>query len=363
MEIQKAGNNSQQIQAKNVVIVQGIDEKRAREIYDEQYAIAKRDLTEEARVMAKERVKELEDKLIPKMQAIEDGLKAFADPSFQLLLIEAQKSAVATEREVDYDLLSELLIHRIERGDDRYVRTGIHRAVGIVEEISDEALLALTVVHSVLSFIPRATDVDSSLKSLEKLFEKIIYAELPLNSFWMDQLDVLSAIRINRLDAFESIERLYSKVLDGIVIVGIERNSAQHVKAEELLRSAELPVSNILENNPLNHDFVRLKVPSTKIIDSMKLAHYKNGQMVINPINEMQKNAINSVLNLYSKDAVLLKKVNELFIEKFAEYPYLVKLKEWWKKIPYGFDITLVGKVLAHANAQRCEKTLPMMDF
>ena len=313
--------------------------------------------------MAKERVKELEDKLIPKMQAIEDGLKAFADPSFQLLLIEAQKSAVATEREVDYDLLSELLIHRIERGDDRYVRTGIHRAVGIVEEISDEALLALTVVHSVLSFIPRATDVDNSLKRLEKLFEKIIYAELPLNSFWMDQLDVLSAIRINRLDAFESIERWYSKMLDGIVVVGIERNSAQYVKAEELLRSAELPVSNILENNPLSHDFVRLKVASTKIIDSMQLAHYKNGQMMVNPLNEMQKNAINSVLNLYSKDAVLLKKVNELFIEKFAEYPYLVKLKEWWEKIPYSFDITLVGKVLAHANAQRCEKTLPMMDF
>jgi len=350
MEIQKAGNNSQQIQAQNVVIVQGIDEKRAREIYDEQYAIAKRDLTEEARVMAKERVKELEDKLIPKMQAIEDGLKAFADPSFQLLLIEAQKSAVATEREVDYDLLSELLIHRIERGDDRYVRTGIHRAVGIVEEISDEALLALTVVHSVMSFIPRATDVDKALDGLERLFEKIIYAELPLNSFWMDQLDVLSAIRINRLGAFGSVERWYSEVLDGIVVVGIERNSAQHIKAEELLRSAELPVSDILENNSLNHDFVRLKVASSSVIDSLQLVHYENGQRLVNPLNEAQENAINTVLNLYSKDAVLLKEVNRLFVEKFAEYPHLLKLKEWWK-------------VLAHANAQRCEKTLPMMDF
>lgn len=363
MEIQKAGNNSQQIQAQNVVIVQGIDEKRAREIYDEQYAIAKRDLTEEARVMAKERVKELEDKLIPKMQAIEDGLKAFADPSFQLLLIEAQKSAVATEREVDYDLLSELLIHRIERGDDRYVRTGIHRAVGIVEEISDEALLALTVVHSVMSFIPRATDVDKALDGLERLFEKIIYAELPLNSFWMDQLDVLSAIRINRLGAFGSVERWYSEVLDGIVVVGFERNSAQHIKAEELLRSAELPVSDILENNSLNHDFVRLKVASSSVIDSLQLVHYENGQRLVNPLNEAQENAINTVLNLYSKDAVLLKEVNRLFVEKFAEYPHLLKLKEWWKKIPYSFDITLVGKVLAHANAQRCEKTLPMMDF
>ena len=46
MEIQKAGDNSQQIQIQNLTI--GIDEKRAREIYDEKYNIAKNSFTEEA---------------------------------------------------------------------------------------------------------------------------------------------------------------------------------------------------------------------------------------------------------------------------------------------------------------------------
>jgi hypothetical protein len=112
MEIQKAGDNAQQFQIQSETI--GIDEKRAREIYDEKYAIAKRDFTEEALQIANERVEEFENRLIPKIEAVNNGLNAFADPSFQLLLIDAQKAA-ATERVVDYDLLSELLVHRIEK--------------------------------------------------------------------------------------------------------------------------------------------------------------------------------------------------------------------------------------------------------
>lgn len=35
MEIQKAGDNAQQYQIQQITINQGVDEKRAREIYDE----------------------------------------------------------------------------------------------------------------------------------------------------------------------------------------------------------------------------------------------------------------------------------------------------------------------------------------
>ncbi|MDE7355793.1 MAG: hypothetical protein K2N21_03365 [Rikenellaceae bacterium] len=81
MVIQKAGDNAQQFQIQNLTI--GIDEKRAREIYDEKYTIAKRDFTEEALRIADERIKEFESRLIPKMEVVNDGLKVFADPSFQ----------------------------------------------------------------------------------------------------------------------------------------------------------------------------------------------------------------------------------------------------------------------------------------
>ena len=49
-QVQKAGNNAQQMQAEiiNITNVSGIDEKRAREIFNEMYAIARKDFTQDA---------------------------------------------------------------------------------------------------------------------------------------------------------------------------------------------------------------------------------------------------------------------------------------------------------------------------
>lgn len=50
-----------------------------------------------------------------------------------------------TERPADYSLLSELLIHRLQSGQERNVRVEVSRAIEIVSEVSDEALQGLTV--------------------------------------------------------------------------------------------------------------------------------------------------------------------------------------------------------------------------
>ena len=66
-QAQKAGDNSQLMQAGTINIYNGIDEKRAREICAETYAVARRDFTVEAIAScANERVQQLEDSLLPK---------------------------------------------------------------------------------------------------------------------------------------------------------------------------------------------------------------------------------------------------------------------------------------------------------
>lgn len=82
----------------------GIDEKRAREIYTEMFAVTKRDFAAEAENKALERVQKLEDRLMPKMYQIEGALNNFADPSFLFFLTKANKAAACTDRELDYDL-------------------------------------------------------------------------------------------------------------------------------------------------------------------------------------------------------------------------------------------------------------------
>ena len=200
-QTQKAGNESTLIQVGNVNY--GIDEKRAREIYEEKFLISRKDFTAEALVIAEGRIQEFENRLMEKMTSIEGALRSFADPSFQLLLINAQKTAAATERPADYDLLSELLIHRFITMENRVSRTGINRAVEIVDQISDEALLGLTAMHSATIFTPNSWKIQQGLDILSDLFGKIIYGELPVGNDWLDHLDILDAIRIESVGHFK----------------------------------------------------------------------------------------------------------------------------------------------------------------
>ena len=89
---QKAGNNSNQTQVENLTIINGIDEQRARDIVEEKISSALANFTDEATNEAKNRSEKFNNKLIEKTVR-EQALSAFEDPSFQLLLVEAQKSA------------------------------------------------------------------------------------------------------------------------------------------------------------------------------------------------------------------------------------------------------------------------------
>jgi hypothetical protein len=360
-QIQKAGDNAQQLQSNNMIVNIGIDEKRAREIYQEMNVLAIKNYTDEARNIANARITEFENKLLPKMEAVDGALQSFSYPSFQLLLIEAQKTAAATERKEDYDLLSELLIHRFQKGENRKIRAGISHAVKIIDEISDDALLGLTVAHSVSCFCPVTDDISQGLDVLNDLFEKVIYDQLPIGIEWLDHLDILGTIRISSFGNFKKIKQYYSEILDGYISVGIEKSGENYLKVIEILTQVGLP--NILVDHELNSDYVRVNIPSKEQIDSLFLEQINiNGQIERNPLSDIQKNAIKFIYDLYKLDDNIKKKNIEQFMIEWNNRPNLKKLQEWWDNIPQSFDITMVGKVLAHANAQRCDKSLPPLN-
>lgn len=364
-QIQKAGDNSQQLQAGNMIVNIGIDEKRAREIYQEMNLQLRKDYTEEAFNIANSRVKEFENRLMPKMESVEGALEAFADPSFQLLLVEAQKTAASTERTADYDLLSELLIHRFQKGENRTARAGISRAVEIVDEISDDALLGLTVVHALTYFFPVTGNVTQGLDVLNDLFGKIIYGNLPQRNDWLDHLDILDAVRINSFGNLKKIQEYYPERLSGYVDVGIEKNSENFNQAIEILKNARLS-QNILVDHALNANFMRINLPNKGQINSLTLQQpvVQNGQLVIAhiPLSDEQRNAINSIYDLYKNDPNIKQQNIKVFMEELDKRPNLRKLREWWDNINTSFQITSVGKVLAHSNAQRCDRNLPPLN-
>ena len=285
-QTQKAGDNSQQFQANTIIVNQGIDEKRAREICTETFEIAKRDFTQEAIACATERVRQLEDRLMSRMIPIEGAISSFADPAFQVLLTNAQRTAIATERETDYDMLAELLVCHIEKGNMRKTRAGISKAVEIIDKIDDDALCALTIVHSVNSFLPASPLCKIGIKVLADLFGKLEYMVLPSGIDWIEHLEMLNTVRIIPFNHFKRIDEYYAEQLKNYVAVGIEIGSDNYKKALELLEAVSLSPESMIPNDIIPN-FVKLPFDDRNEFNNISLTK-----------NEM----INGVLQQYKLD-------------------------------------------------------------
>ncbi|MBU5617195.1 hypothetical protein KPY62_08860 [Psychrobacter sp. TAE2020] len=365
-QTQEGGDNSSNYQAKEMTVnISGIDEKRAREIFEEKHVQLRKDYSEEAMKIAQTRIDEFENRLMPKLKNVEGALEAFADPSFQLLLVEAQKTAAATERPADYDLLSELLVHRFQKGENRIVRAGISRAVKIVDEISDDALLGLTVLHATGQFLPATGDIRQGLNILDSLFGKIFYLELPTGRDWLEHLEILNTVRLDSFNTLKKVEIFYSEQLSGYVDSGIRKDSENFRKAIIILKNNNMPQSFLVDHT-LNSDFVRIPVVFREVIDKLFLLQLveHDGKLIQKRVGLTieQVKAVNDIYNLYDENEDTRNENINAFTKIWDQHTHLKMLRKWWNDLNNAFKLTSVGKVLAHSNAQRCDNNLPPLD-
>lgn len=353
----KAGNNSHQIQIGTATFT-GVDEKRVREIVDEKLLIALKDFSEEANKIAVQRSGQFNDKLINRVLT-EDLLHAFADPSSQLLLIEAQKHAASTERESDYNLLSELMVYRFKEGMNRNIRAGVSRAIEVVDQISDEALLALTVYHTLAYFTSAAGNMQVGFKALDSLFGKLFYAELPTGTEWLDHLDILDTVRISNFGGMKLLEDYWYENFDGYVKKGIKVDSDNYKEVGKLLVE-EPQLAGLLVKNSFDMNYVKIEVSNKHQIDQRDIAVTDYKGIVHNrPLHDSEITVLEEIYDLY--DGQCMDKQD--FISEIEKYSNLKKLREWWNTLSeYSIQITSVGKALAHSNAQRIDKNLPPLD-
>lgn len=364
-QIQKAGEGSQQFQAENVnlTIINGIDEKRAREVYSEMSAKAIQDCTDEATSRAMERIVQLEKIVIPRIEQIESDFKSFADPSFQFLLKSAQKTAACSEREADYQMLSELLVRRIEKGEDRKSKASITRAVEIVDQIDDEALCGLTVAQAVNQWVPVTGHISEGLSVLNELFASLAYRPLPQGFEWVYHLDLLNAVRVSSVGTFKKMKDYYPDTFSGYTCIGIEKNSDLHKKAIEELAKVNLS-KDVLIDHELVENHVRIPVIDKNAISQLNMnMRISNSDVVIRRnLTEAEIRAIQCVWDMYEQDESKRTRIKNEFMRKWDSYASLKMVRLWWDALPHSFDITSVGRVLAHANAKRYNDKVPDLD-
>lgn len=365
---QEAGDNSQQIQNKMencIVVVSGIDEKRAREICDEKILVLQKELTEVAMNKAEERVRIFNNDLISRMKEIENSYEVFREPDFHFILKEAQKTAARTERPADYALLSELLLKRIESGNRTNVNAGIKRAVEIVDEVSDESLTALTLSLAIISYNPLSGSIFQGLDTLDDLFEKILDRHLPnsTDNEWIDNLEIVGAIRISQIGKLHTFETIYSNTMSGYCVAGIKKHSDNYKKAFEMLKRLNLPLSTLCTNE-LNEEYVRLSVASENLIEKLQItatisiSNFQPTGELRQPISEEQKKILHEIYSMYDNDSGLLKSIQEIFNKEIEKRKNLKIARDWWNNIPIAFNLTSVGRSLAYANLKRIDPQL-----
>ena len=252
-----------------------------------------------------------------------------------------------------------MLIHRYKKQNNKASCIGINGAVDIVEQISDESLVALTVITTILiDTYPITSNITEGLKVMNKLFESLLICDLPNNNDWLDQLDILRAIRLNSFGKLKKLKEFYLQNLDGYFCVGIDKESENYQQAINLLKPYGL--ENIFVDHELIDNHVRLPLTKATEIDKLFKKTQPNGINL--PLSKEEKECLHKVIDLYDKTADKKNIVLNKFYEKLDMFPALKAIRDWWDKIPNGFSITSIGRVLGHANAQKCYPGFPPLD-
>lgn len=397
MEINKseqtAGDNSTQVQAGtvnnyyNTTNIVGIDEERARTICKEEYAIAKANWTQEAQGIAQERVMALEDKLIPKMKQHDETLKIFGDPAFQFVLRKAQISAASSGEEKDLDMLSELIVHRAEQNGNRERTLGITKAIEIIDQIPESSLIGLSIFYAIDRYESKSFDIHQGLKSLDNLYKGIINdTELPVGTQWIENLDVLSAVRMGSsgIQSFKKMEEFLSNQL-ACLPMGIERNSQEYNEILLELHNVSLydpkeEIAELNEDNGDNKKILKIEIPLFKehplregfLICTYPPEAFTEGNSIsikVNlgaqeldiPLNREQFLAFKHLSEITYKDGRNVESLTSKLIKEWDNYENLKNVRIWWNQLPIFFTITPIGVAIANAYIRTKYPAIPSM--
>lgn len=150
-------------------------------------------------------------------------LEAFSDPSIQMVFRKTQKTAMCTDRPFDYEMLSELLAHRVKKDKDYVVKAAINKAVEIIEDISEESLLGLTLLFAIMNLQPESGIMSEGLAVLDSLFGRLVDGNaLPCGKSWMDNLEIVQVIKSMPYSVNSKFYNYLIKKLDGYFKDGIE---------------------------------------------------------------------------------------------------------------------------------------------
>ena len=149
---QTAGDGGQNIAAcRDVVIYQGIDEKRAREIVHEMLSDKIRALSSEAKVEADQRAEIFENKLIEKLGLSENGYDGLKRPEVQFSIIDAKKGYISNAQDESLEISLDLIAEYVGKNDKTETNPIYLKAIEIAPNLNKRLIDVLLSLFSLFN--------------------------------------------------------------------------------------------------------------------------------------------------------------------------------------------------------------------
>lgn len=356
-QIQKAGNNANQIQTQTLVQNIGISEERVHDIVSAACDKAIESCLMESRNAVEQRLGSFKDELYVIVGNQLQLFESLREPSCAATLGAAANAAARTNSVADHQMLAELLIKRFESPSDRHVATGVTKAIEIVEFLTDEELAGLTTLYLAQSFTPVSGNIKNGIKSLACLFDALPFNLLPTGREWIDDLDMLDALRYSDIASLVPFVDRQFVLLNGYTICGVKTGSDDEAEARDKLAEVGLPTELLVEHE-LNPGYKRLPLRYINNLEDFSLYSPSDSSTNHMDLNDDQIEALRYICNL-SKGNSRHEVIKENLKKELLRYPSLATLIDWWDSIRLVLRLTSAGKCLASANVRRLMPELP----
>lgn len=171
-QVQKGGDESTNIQAGEVTVVQGMSYPEVRQVAIDVFRSNFYELAGEARNIASERAEQVTEEFLNKLQTENpDGFSKAQDPDFQYALYTVQKEYARTGDEDLGSLLVDLLVDRSKQEQRDILQIVLNESLGVAPKLTRDQLAVLAI-----SFLFRYTQNNGigNHEALGAYFDKMV---------------------------------------------------------------------------------------------------------------------------------------------------------------------------------------------
>ncbi|WP_422448084.1 LPO_1073/Vpar_1526 family protein [Thermoanaerobacterium sp. DL9XJH110] len=339
-QVQKSGNNSTNIQANEVKIINGITYSEARQIAEEVFEANFYRLSEQAMQVAKARANEITDYFLSELQKrAPNALSSMLDPDMQFALYTSQREYARTGDKDLGQLLVDILVDRAKNSERTLMQIVLNESLSVVPKLTIEQFDALSLI-----FLIKYTKF-LGVDSIQTLSDCISKYYVPFMDNLTKEASCYQHLQYTGCGSISiaeiRIETAFRERYSGLFCRGFKKDEFMNQ-----IISSETFISE--EINAL----VELFIPCFHSINLYQLRVKDNEELEkLCASKGISKDNITKIKNIYSNYLMSEQEVKE-FLKKI--HPCMDKLFDYWdNSYMKNIVLTSVGIAIAHANIRR----------